>query len=75
MTDSERFDLVDVRLAGLIDEIAGAARPEYLDDIFTVTARTRQRPRWTFLERWLPVDIATTRLTNRGRVPVRSTVI
>ena len=58
MTVFDRFDLVDARVAGAIDEIAAASRPDYLDDVFQVTARTRQRPRWTFLERWLPMDTA-----------------
>ena len=58
MTAFDGFDLVDARVAGAIDEIAAASRPDYLDDIFKVTARTRQRPRWTFFERWLPMDTA-----------------
>ena len=29
--------------------------PDYYDDLFTQTARTRQRPAWTLRERWLPM--------------------
>ena len=31
--------------------------PDYLDEILARTTRTRQRPWWSSLERWLPVDI------------------
>jgi dipeptidyl aminopeptidase/acylaminoacyl peptidase len=37
--------------------VDGPARPHYLTDIVAEAGRTRQRPAWTFLERWLPVDI------------------
>ena len=29
--------------------------PDFTDDILWVTARTRQRPRWSFAQRWLPM--------------------
>ena len=37
---------------------AAPARPDYLDDIVAQARRTRQRPAWTFPERWLPMTIA-----------------
>ena len=33
--------------------------PDFTDDILWVTARTRQRPRWSFAQRWLPVGLVT----------------
>lgn len=33
--------------------------PDFTDDILRLTAGTRQRPRWTFLERWLPMSVIT----------------
>ena len=75
MTAFDRFDLVDARVAGAIDEIAAASRPDYLDDIFKVTAQTRQRPRWTFFERWLPMDTAAVRHSGRVRVPLRPVLL
>ncbi len=45
-------------LTAAFDEIGGSPRPDYLDDIVTQSRRTRQRPAWTFLERWLPMTIA-----------------
>lgn len=46
------------RLTAALDEVGGSARPDYLNDIVAQASRTRQRPAWTFLERWLPMTIA-----------------
>ena len=52
MTASQRFerDLPDL----LADLLAGPA-PDYRDTVLLETARVRQRPGWTFPERWLPM--------------------
>ena len=47
----------------------------YLDDIFQATARTSQRPRWTFPERWLPVDTTLSPRPLVGRVPIRGLLL
>ena len=39
-----------------LDEQAGRGAPDYLDDVLSRTTRTRQRPAWSSLERWLPVQ-------------------
>ncbi len=31
--------------------------PDFTDDILRLTAGTRQRPRWSFPERWLPMGV------------------
>jgi Tol biopolymer transport system component len=49
-------------LPTLLEELYMGPMPEYRDQIVEVTARTRQRPAWTFLARWLPVDIARQRV-------------
>ena len=49
------------RLNAAFNEARGQARPDYLPDIVAQAGRTRQRPAWTFLERWLPMDIAVRR--------------
>ena len=54
MTAFDGFDLVDARVAGAIDEIAAASRPDYLDDVFQVTARTRQRAALGLLRKVAP---------------------
>jgi dipeptidyl aminopeptidase/acylaminoacyl peptidase len=56
MMPNDRFDR---RLPAILDEISQPRTPDYFDDLIGLTARTRQRPAWTLLERWLPmVDIA-----------------
>ena len=42
-----------------LDEQAGRGTPGYLDEALARTTRTRQRPAWSSLERWLPVDLTT----------------
>ena len=39
-----------------LDEQAGHGAPGYLDEVLARTTRTRQRPAWSSLERWLPVQ-------------------
>ena len=43
--------------------------PSYRDDIVQLTADTRQRPAWTFPERWIPVD------TTLRRTPVEAPIL
>ena len=75
MTAFDRFDPFERRITDAIDEIAAARLPDYLDDILRQTARTSQRPRWTFPERWLPVDTALSRPTIFGRIPMRQLIV
>lgn len=76
MTTFDRFDPFERRITEAIDEIAAARRPDYLDDILRQTARSSQRPRWTFPERWLNVDTTLARPMLFGRrVPFRSLLV
>ena len=50
-----------------LDEQAGHGMPGYLDEVLARTTRTRQRPAWSSLERWLPVQ-STLRFTQAPRV-------
>ena len=53
---SERFEQ---ELPSLLDDLYMGPMPTYRNDVIQQTARTRQRPAWTFIERWLPmVEIA-----------------
>jgi Tol biopolymer transport system component len=46
-------------LSDLLDDLYMGSLPAYRDQILQQTARIRQRPAWSFLERWLPmVDLA-----------------
>jgi hypothetical protein len=57
-------------LPAILDELGRSPYPDYIDDVLATTAQRRQRPPWTFPERWLPVDI-TTRAAPGARVPWR----
>ena len=47
-------------------------RPDYVDDLLTRTARSRQRSAWRFPERWIPMDLTARAPTITGRqVPLR----
>src|SRR3954447_20019167 len=50
-------------LSDWLDDQAGRGAPDYLDEILVRTTRTRQRPRWSSLERWLPVNLTATRIS------------
>ena len=63
MTTDRRFES---DLSDLLAELAPRRTPDYRDDVVQQTARTRQRPAWTFPERWLPVDLTMTPM--RGRI-------
>ena len=53
MTLNDGFDRT---VSDWLDEQAGHGAPGYLDEVLTRTTRTRQRPWWSSLERWLPVQ-------------------
>ena len=59
MSSSERYER---RLQGLLEELAAPRTPAYFDDILGQVDRTRQRPGWTFPERWLPMSAVSQRL-------------
>lgn len=56
MTSPRRFEQ---DLPALLADLYLAGTPDYRDDLVQQIARVRQRPAWTFPERWLPMDIAT----------------
>ena len=68
MTSERRFDQ---DLPDLLAQVAQAPAPDYRDLIVQRTARTRQRPAWTFPERWLPMSAVTSRAAIAPRFPLR----
>jgi len=52
------LDRLERRLPDLMAELSPPRVPDYFDDMLRASARTRQRPAWASLERWLPVEIA-----------------
>ena len=67
MTSPRRFEQ---DLPALLADLYLAGTPDYRDDLVQQIAPRRQRPAWTFPERWLPMDIATPRSSGR-RLPWR----
>lgn len=59
MTSQRRFEQ---DLPALLADLYQAGIPDYRDDLVQQVARVRQRPAWTFPERWLPMDLATSRV-------------
>ena len=59
MTADRRFEQRPARPPGASSR--PGPTPDYRDDIVQQTARTRQRPAWTFPERWLPMAAVTSR--------------
>jgi Tol biopolymer transport system component len=53
MTTNDRIDRV---MSSWLHEDADFRVPDHLDEVLQVTRVTRQRPAWSSLERWLPVD-------------------
>src|SRR6266516_1649044 len=54
MTQNDGFDRI---VSTWLDDQAGRGAPDYLDEILVRTSGTRQRPAWSSLERWLPVQL------------------
>jgi Tol biopolymer transport system component len=63
------FDRFEARLPELMADLAAPRVPDYVDDMLAQAGRTRQKPAWASLERWLPVDITAQTSAVRGRVP------
>jgi len=59
-------------LPGILDDLALGPTPEYLDGVFAQTARMRQRPAWTFPERWIPMAETASRPAFAPRLPWRA---
>jgi Tol biopolymer transport system component len=68
------FDRIETRMPQLMDELAPARVPDYFDDMLRQSARTRQRPAWSSLERWLPMGVIA-RAAPMRQVPWRPLVI
>jgi hypothetical protein len=58
MTSNDDFDPT---VASWLREDAGTYRPAHLSDVLSRTSGTRQRPWWSSLERWLPLETTFTR--------------
>jgi dipeptidyl aminopeptidase/acylaminoacyl peptidase len=59
MTPDQR---IERNLPWLLEELGMGPPPDYRDDVVGQTAAMRQRPAWTFPERWIPMDIPARRV-------------
>jgi Tol biopolymer transport system component len=67
----ERLPRFERDLREALREEAGLQRPDYLSDVLLRTVDARQRPAWTFPERWLPMSATTSRAATAPRIPWR----
>ncbi|HEV7810914.1 MAG TPA: hypothetical protein VGO64_09960, partial [Candidatus Limnocylindrales bacterium] len=72
MSAFDRFGRLQQELPDILIDIAVPRVPDYVDDILAQTAVTRQRPRWTFLERWLPMFVVARRRVLVPSLPWRT---
>ena len=62
-------------LRRIVGDLAVGAYPEYIDGILARTAAARQRPAWTFRERWLPMTDITRQRVLAPRLPLRAGIV
>ena len=74
MSAFDRPERFLVELPEILTEIASPRMPDYVDDLLAQTAATPQRPRWTFIERWLPMGAIARRPLFFPTVPWRTIV-
>jgi dipeptidyl aminopeptidase/acylaminoacyl peptidase len=69
MTSPRRFEQ---DLPVLLADLYLAGTPDYRDDLVRQVALVRQRPAWTFPERWIPMAVVTRRPVLAPNVPWRA---
>ena len=65
----------DPRIFEFLDREAGPVSADYLDELLARTARTRQRPAWASIERWLPMDLTANRPAFGRLIPLRAIAV
>ena len=68
-------DRLERDLAAWLAETAAPQTPSYTPDILRRAATMRQRPRWSFSERWLPMSVTTLGRRALRPVPWRTVVL
>jgi Tol biopolymer transport system component len=74
MSGMDRVVRFERELPDILVAIAAPRVPEYVDDLLALTAGTRQRRRWTFPERWLPMGVIARRPAFFPTVPWRTLI-
>jgi hypothetical protein len=67
-----RHDALERELTAWFFDTAAPRTPDYTTDIVQRTATVRQRPRWAFPERWLPVSVVAFRRRTAPSFPWRT---
>jgi Tol biopolymer transport system component len=67
-----QIDHLERDLSAWFDDTAAPSTPDYMTDILRETARMRQLPRWSFIERWIPMSETTLRRLTPPAVPWRT---
>ncbi|MEA2548941.1 MAG: hypothetical protein QOE42_1539 [Chloroflexota bacterium] len=62
-------------LPQILGDLAMGPYPDYIDDVLATSATIRQRPAWTFPERWLPMVDLVRQPVLVPRLPWRSIVL
>ena len=65
-------DRLERELTAWLVETAVPRTPDYTDEILQQAVRIRQRPRWTFPDRWLPASVITLRRRTLKPLPWRT---
>ena len=66
----DRSARIERTLPVLFDQLAEARTPDYLEAAIERASSRPQRPAWTYPERWLPMELVTTRVP-LTRLPMR----
>ena len=66
---------IERALPQILEDLGRGPLPDYVESIISQAAATRQRAGWTFLERWLPMDIIAPRAAAPPRPPFRMIAI
>ena len=69
MSAINRFDQ---DFAEALADLAGPRTPDYIDDVIERAVSRRQRPAWTFPERWLPMGVLARRPAFMPALPWRT---
>jgi Tol biopolymer transport system component len=75
MNAFDRSSRLEQELPDILTDIAAPRVPDYVDDLLALTAVTRQRPRWAFIERWLPMGVIARRPAFFPTVPWRTIAV
>src|SRR3954447_25523141 len=71
-----RSSRLEQDLTDWLRETAMPHTPDFTDEILDQTARIRQRPRWTFVGRWLPLpEVRPSMFGGRGRMVAAVTLL